>query len=277
MNQHLQRFFNSFKLGKEFACTFLAEAVPLALIYVLATFWLSWWNAKLQYLLALFQALGVGQMPTTAPSQGLIFFYLFGTPLLVAVFSLFLYSYAQALIWNYLQGRKVTKKTYWRWNALHLALLSPLAGFALVFALAKVLLGLLVNLIYSLVPVFYLTHVLLMDKARVIINNVVTFYLLLIFLSLLFFIYWNFAEKYQVWSSLGLGFASFSRRWKKLLLPLFFAIIAASFLREILLYANKQLLYYPPLVSALANLLVAVLFLAWLRLYIVKPVAHESQ
>lgn len=275
MNKTLQQFVNSFKLGKDFSYTFLVDAITLSLLYLAVNFWLSWWSSELQSMLVLFQSFGSGQIPSTIPSQWSVLFLVFGTPLLLILSGLFLYSFSQALIWNYLDGKKLTHKTYWRWNALNLALLFPLLGFVLVFIIVKLLIGLLLNLVPSLMPVFYVTHAALLDNIRVAVNNVVNFYLILLFLSLVFFFFYRFVKKYRVWASLAAGFAIFRQKWKQLLLMLVFATIIASLLSLIMLPINQQLLYSPPLVSALVNLIVAVLFLAWLRLYIIKDVVHE--
>ncbi len=277
MNKTLQHFFGSFKLGKDFAYTFAVDAATLSLLYLAITFWLSWWSAKLQSLLVLFQSFGLGQIPTGVPSQWSVLFLVFGTPLLLLVSGLFLYSFSKALIWNYLDKKKLTRKSCWRWNALNLALLFPLTGFALVFMAVKLLAALFLNLILALIPVFYLTHAALLDNIRIVINNVITFYLILLFLSLIFFISYSFVKKYRVWASLAAGFTLFGQKWKQLLLMLVLATLAASLLSVIMLPINQQLLYYPPLVSALLNLLAAVLFLAWLRLYVLKTVAHGPQ
>ena len=277
MNKPLQSFVNSFKPGRNFACTFLVDAATLSLLYLAITFWLSWWSAKLQSLLALFQNFSLSQMPAGVPSQWSVLFLIFGTPFFLLVSGLFLYSLSQALIWNYLEKKKLTKKTYWRWNALNLALLFPLTGFALVFMAVKLLVALFLNLILALIPVFYVTHAALLDSICVLINNAANFYLIRIFPSLIFFISYSFVKKYRVWASLVAGFTIFGQKWKQLLLMLFLATLTASLLSLVMLPINQQLLYYHPLVSALLNLLAAVLFLAWLRLYVLKTIAHGPQ
>ncbi len=276
MNKTLQQFVNSFKLGKDFSYTFLVDAITLSLLYLAVNFWLSWWSSELQSMLVLFQSFGSGQIPSTIPGQWSVLFLVFGTPLLLILSGLFLYSFSQALIWNYLDRKKLTHKTYRRWNALNLALVFPLLGFVLIFVLVKILVSLLLNLILVLIPVFYVTHAALLDNIRVAVNNAVSFYLILLFLSLVFFISYSFVKKYRVWASLAAGFTLFGKKWKQLLLMLVLATLAASLLSLVMLPINQRLLYSPPLVSALVNLIVAVLFLAWLRLYIVKTVAHES-
>ena len=132
MNKNIQHYLDSFKLGKQFATTFITDFASL-LIIILSFIWFSSYTqqrslellqgrstAELQQMLL---SLNPEQLaPFLASLKWFLITSLAGLTLLV-VASVFLFSYSQARTWNYLHGKEVTSKNYWRWNLLNLSLL----------------------------------------------------------------------------------------------------------------------------------------------------------
>ncbi|MEK6939552.1 MAG: hypothetical protein AABX31_02385, partial [Nanoarchaeota archaeon] len=209
---------------------------------------------------------------------GLLFFMLTSflwLPLL-AIGAFLLFSYSQARIWNYLQGKKVTKNNYWRWNLLNLSLLVPFLLFLATVLIVKIVTMILLNLPPKLMPLFYLNHSNLMENIRLVIDGAVLFYMVVLFMVIIFLIYSHFVKSYKVWDSIGAGFSIFNKNWKKVLLLVLFATASALLATVILLPIKKALLFYP-LYSTIVNLVLAAFFLAWLRWYVFKTIVHGPQ
>lgn len=285
MNKNIQHYLDSFKLGKQFATTFLIDLVSLSLI-IFSFLWFSSYTqqrslqllqgrttAELQQMLL---SLNPEQLaPFLASLKWFLLTSLMGIVLLV-IGSVFLFSYSQARIWNYLQGKKVTRNNYWRWNVLNLSLLVPFILFFATLLVVKLVMLLLLNIPPKLMPVFYLTHSSLMENIRLIIDGAALFYMVVLFMAIIFFIYYHFAKSYKVWDSVGAGFSTFKKQWKKVLLLVLFATVSALIATVILLPIKKALIFYP-LYSTLLNVLLAAFFLAWLRWYVFNSVLHGHQ
>ena len=280
MNKYLSSFANSFKLGKDFSYTFAADAITFSLLYLILNVGSSWWLTKLQALLAIVQeasVLGAGQLPAVVPSPTGTLFLVFIPPIVMVIIFLFLFSYSRAVIWNHLLGKTVTAKTYWRWNVLNLSLLIPLLLFTLLLVMVKVLFFVTLNQVVKIFPLFYLTHTTAVDNIRLVLNYLVSFYLFLVFIAIVFSIYHNFARNYRIWNSIGAGFSQFNKNKKKILLALLLALVPALVLPLVILPISTQLLYAPPWVLIVLYIILFSIYLAWLRLYLLKIISHGSQ
>lgn len=280
MNKQLRSFVDSFKLGKDFTYTFVADALTFSLLYLILTVGSSWWLSKLQALLAIVQEasiLGAGQLPSAVPSPTTTIFLVFIPPIVLIVVFLFLFSYSRAVIWNHLLGKKVSAKTYWRWNVLNLALIIPLVLFGLLLVIVKIVFFFILNQLVKLFPLFYLAHTTAVDNTRLVLNYLLSFYLFLVFISIVFFIYHHFAKNYRVWNSIGAGFNQFNRNKKKIFFSLLLALIPALVLPLLTFPISTQLLYAPPWVSVVLYIILFSFYLAWLRLFVLKNLVHGSQ
>jgi len=284
MNKNIQSYLDSFKLGKTFALTFLTDFASLAVI-IFAFIWFS--SYAQQRSLELLQGRTTAElqqmMLSLSPEQLLPFMTslkwflitsLVGL-LILMVGSFFLFSYAQARTWNYLQGKKV-EKNYWRWNLLNLSLLMPLLLFLSVLLVVKIFLMLLLNLPPKLMPLFYFTHSNLMENIRLVVEGAALFYVVVLFMAIIFLIHHHFVKSYKVWNSIGAGFSAFRKQWKKVLLLGFFATVTALLATVIFLPIKKALIFYP-FYSTLLNVVLAAFFLAWLRLYLFHVAQHGPQ
>lgn len=285
MNKHLQHYLNSFKLGKTFAATFLIDIGYLSVI-ILSFVWFSLYAQ--QRSMELLQGRSAAElqqmMLSLSPDQMLPFLnalkWFMITSLtglaLMAIASVLLFSYSQARIWNYLQGKKVTRKNYWRWNLLNLSLLVPLLLFLAVLLIVKLFVLLLLSLLPKLMPVWYVTHSTFMENVQLVIDGAAMFFMVVLFIITIFFIYSNFVKSYKIWDSIGAGFYTLKKQWKKVFLLALLALITAALATVILLPIKKALLFYP-LYSTLLNIFLAAFFLAWLRWYVVRAILHEHK
>jgi len=285
MNKNIQHYLNSFKLGKQFATTFLIDLVSLSAI-IFAFLWFSSYTQ--QRSLELLQGRSTAELqqmllslrpeqlqPLLTSLKWFLIASLAGLALLI-IGSLFLFSYSQARIWNSLEGKGVTNKNYWRWNLLNLSLLVPLLLFLSVLLLVKITVMVLLTLLPKLMPVFYLTHSTLMGNVRLVVDGAALFYMVVLFVVIIFFIYHHFVKSYKIWDSVGAGFSTFRKQWKKVLVLVFFATVSAFIATAVLLPVKKFLIFYP-LYSTLLNVLLAAFFLAWLRCYVFNSILYGSQ
>src|SRR3989344_1734166 len=285
MNKNIQHYLDSFKLEKRFAATFLIDLASLSLI-IFSFIWFSSYTQRrsLELLQGRTTAELQQMMLSLNPEQlapflaSLKWFLITSLAGLVILFigSVFLFSYSHARIWNYLQGKKVSSKNYWRWNLLNLSLFVPFLLFLGVLLIVKIVMMLLLNIPPKLMPVFYLTHSNLMENIRLVVDGAALFYVVLLFMVIVFLIYNHFVKSYKVWDSVGAGFSAFKKQWKKVLLLVLFATLSALLVTVILLPIKKMLIFYP-LYSTLLNVVVAAFFLAWLRMYVFKAVIHGHQ
>ena len=285
MNKTNQHYLDSFKLGKQFTVTFLTDLASL-LIIILSFIWFSSYTqqrslellqgrstAELQQMLL---SLNPEQLaPFLSSLKWFLITSLAGLTLLV-VASVFLFSYAQARTWNYLHGKKVTSKNYWRWNLLNLSLFVPLLLFLGIILIVKIAAMVLLNIPPKLMPVFYLTHSNLMENIRLMIEGAILFYMVVLFTVIVFFLCHHFVKSYKIWDSIGAGFSTFKKQWKKALLLVLFATASAVLATVILLPIKKALIFYP-LYSTLLNIVMAAFFLAWLRWYVFNSALHGHQ
>src|SRR3989344_4812955 len=214
MNKNIQHYLDSFKLEKRFAATFLIDLASLSLI-IFSFIWFSSYTQRRSLKWFLITSLA-----------GLV---------ILLIGSVFLFSYSHARIWNYLHGKKVTSKNYWRWNLLNLSLFVPLLLFLGVLLIVKIIMMILLNIPPKLMPVFYLTHSNLMENIRLMVDGAALFYVVLLFMVIVFLIYNHFVRSYKAWDSVGAGFSAFKKQWKKVLLLVLFATLSALLVTVILL------------------------------------------
>ncbi len=278
---------DSFQLGNKFSNTFLTDLVSISLIVFIFAWFSSYVQQRSTELLQGRTAAEIQQMVATLAASNsaqlqafttslwhFVIFFIIGV-IVLSIASLLLFSYSRARIWNYLQGKSVGKK-YWRWNLLNLSLIIPFIFFLLILLLVRITVTLLLNLIPKIIPVFYITHSNLMENIRIIVDAAAMLYVVIVFIIILFSIYASFAKTYRVWDSIGMGFSTFKKHWKKILLLALFATIIA-FVITLILLPIKKLLIFHFFLSTLLNLVLAAFFLSWLRLYVYNVILHGSQ
>lgn len=284
MSKHIQNFMESFSRGKDFLYFFLADLVTFSLVFVI----FSWFPAYIQQksveitqgrsmeeLQQLLSSSNPEQvLPFLSSLRSFLIWVVAGLVILAAL-SFFLYSLSRAVIWYHVGRKKVTKKTYWRWNLLNLSLLVPLSLFLLVFFIVKIIASMIVNVIFAFAPIFFTIHAGFIENFRLIFNGAVSFYLTLSFIVVIFMIYYKFSHSYKIWDSIGKGFSTFRKNLKSLLVVVLFATVVALALSLAGIVIKRSI--YSSTALMIFNLALGAVFLAWLRLYVLRTINHGHQ
>ncbi|GAF84563.1 unnamed protein product [marine sediment metagenome] len=189
--------------------------------------------------------------------KGFVITFVLGL-IVILVGGLLLYSLSRKLIWDYLLEKKFNKKTYWRWNLLNLALIIPLLIYFFAFGLVRLILGYLVSLFKSQVvsAVFY---------------DLVNLFFLFILVIFVFLVYYFFTEKYKVWESIGSAFNLIKTKWKDIQ-PMFLLIVGTAVVLSVVLWPIGKLFAYQQGVLIGINIVVSLLFIAWMRIYVLRSI-----
>ncbi|MDO8656929.1 MAG: hypothetical protein Q7K45_06855 [Nanoarchaeota archaeon] len=284
MNQHLQHYVDSLKVKKVFWITFLVDFIFFGAAGIAFSKYLTYLQNTSLELVAGRTPEQIQQLIATTPEQALPFleglksFLLvsIGTLLLLAIITFLLFSLEQAFIWNTLQQKKVTSKTYWRWNLLYLGLIIPLLLYGLGAGIVKLVTSSLLRVLGNLNPSFYFQNAALVDGIILALNNAVSFILVLFALLIIFLICSTFTEKYKVWSSISEGLSKLKPRWSVWWRMVLLMTATAIIITFIVIPLRNALFIYPFLESVL-NVVVSFLFLAWMRIYVVSALHHGHQ
>jgi hypothetical protein len=95
------------------------------------------------------------------------------------------------------------------------------------------------------------------------------------FLFWVFLVGHSFAQKYRVWESLGNAFHLVKLHWSNLWKAYLFSL-GTLLLITIILYLLNWLLRYYSTVYTVVNLAVLLLFLSWMRLYVMEMVNEHK-
>ena len=191
--------------------------------------------------------------------KSILFVFLFGILFLVTA-SWLIYSYSRANLWNHLLQKKLAKSNYWRWNGL----MALLFIITLIYALTALILKLLL---------LYLSSRLWQNTTFLqTIDNIANALFIIFFFIFVSVNYYSFAEKYKVFESVGETFRKFRRLGSKIWLLFLLSVITAilpfliSLLFQTLNLSSRGLIFF--------NVIFSLLFLSWLRIYLLKTI-HE--
>lgn len=266
MNKHFRTYLDSFKPKKELFYIFIVDVLFWGIIFGLFSLFgqimqgKSWLLTKgktpeqIQQLLLTMQP--EEMQAFFLQMKSFMVFFIIGLMVLGAI-TLLLFSLSRGLIWNKLVERKLTSKSYWKWNGLNLALIMPLLVYLLVFAIVKIL--------FNLFIVLAITNQTFLSLASDFINII----FLLGWLVFGFLVGYSFVKEYKVWKSLGEAFGLIKLKWKNIWRMFLLALGTAMVLGLALGLAGKGLIYQKELLVGL-NAVVFLLFLAWMRVYAVK-------
>ena len=273
-----QNYLHSFSLKKAFWFTFAIDLIFIVLVVLAFMAFNNYAKAKTTSIAGTadpeqFQQ----QLATMTPEQLLSFgegiksfLTVFAVGLLVLiVFTWLGYSLAAAWNWNYLTGRKFQLRTaYWRWNALQLIILLLTVGYVAIALLIK----LLFSLLFSLA----------IENANLLqfLNQLVSLLLLLLFFIFLFLIYHSFVQKYRVWESLAGGFKLFFSQARAIGIAYLFMMgtaLALSLIYWLIYLLLSRQYLFPEKTTLWIQLVLSLLFLAWLRLYVLQTVPAVSK
>lgn len=267
MNSSLQHYFDSLTPQKSHWFSFLIDGGMIIILLLLGIAFTTILNA---------QAVALGatsteqlqQLLLSQPEQAqdivlqlrsYVLFFLIGGLLFLLV-TLALSSLSQALIWNILTRRKLSLKSYGKWNLFHLALLIPLLFILLLYLIIRIGINTLLPLIVTNQNVYAIGSQFITALFGV-------FFLLWYFSSC-----YSFTATNNVWESLGKSFS--------LMKDQFFSLFTFSLLTIILLallllpFQNYFFLY--PQRGLYVQGAVFLLFLAWMRVYLVCQLTSEK-
>lgn len=277
MKNRWNSYLHSFLVRKPFWSTVLIDLVFLTVLILIVTAFGAYLTSQSAQLSGGQTTAQLESMLSTDP-EGLLAFlqdlkWLLITALAgivaLALFTLFGYSFCQAWIWNLFNGTKLQKKNYWRWNALHLAVLLLLLGFLIGYLIVKLITGFIFYKLFTISKLFYLNHQTVMNYLMTGLNSLVSFFLILLFVITIFFFYHHFVKSYRVWSSIGAGFKVWRQHWKKILWVIVLALVTGAVPTFISLLLGQLLLLHPFILLAV-QITISVLYLAWVRWYVIR-------
>ena len=180
-----------------------------------------------------------------------------GSVVIFVILAIVLFALVQALIWHLILNKKFRKKLLWKW---------------IWFTLLSILIFLI-----SLVP-FLIIKILILVllrgasyNAANAVSQAINLIYFLIFLFFFFLYCHQFTKEPKAWQSLADTFGLIKKKFKGLATHYVFALILAAVLSLViylLLYLISGLQAYSLYISGVISLL----FLAWLRIYLVKIV-----
>ena len=203
--------------------------------------------------------------------KSLLLLAILGTIILV-ILAFLLYSLSRALIWNKLHHQKLTKKNYWKWNTLNLALIIPLLVIGLGFLIIRILFTLFLDFILKLNLRFYAAHTNVFDVITTLLEGTLSFFLVLLILIFIFLTYHLFIQKYKVWASIGKAFQLLKKKQRKIWRVVLFTLLTGLIL-TLITYPLKQYFLYNPVPTMLIQFGLSLLFVNWLRLYLFKTIS----
>ncbi|PIZ50790.1 hypothetical protein COY27_05735 [Candidatus Woesearchaeota archaeon CG_4_10_14_0_2_um_filter_33_13] len=280
MNKHLKNYLDSFKVKKQFWQIFLIDFIFFSVIgIVYYTFSNYLQNRSFQVLGGKTSAELQNLLTTSTPEKLLPFltelksflFFSLVMILIIVILSFLYFSYTRALIWNHLENKKLNKKTYWRWNLLNLSLIFPLLSYIIVATIITFITSWLFSKVITISPTFYVTYQSIMEGVTILLNGIVSFFLVLFFLIILFFTYKSFTQKYRIWESIGHSFQMIKQNWSKLWKFLLQAI-GTALLLTLIMWPLRTLYASNFFFSVTINMIISLLYLAWFRIYLLKTI-----
>ena len=266
MKKRLSTFKESFKFKKIFLKIFLVEAVFFSLIYflwILVTKFIAYKNAMFSPGQTTEQ---IKEFMVTAPPEELsaflsqikgYFFSVFGSFILFVILAILLFALSQGLIWHLIRGKKLTKKYYWRW-----------LGLALVFGIFFGVTFFVYLFIKFIIILLIQSHVNWISPVSQTLNLIYLLAVLFIF----FLASYHLADSGKVFKSIGEGFMAIKHKFGGIAWGYLFSLLVAGAL-TLVLYLVFRYVASLQLYLGDFNAVISLLFLAWLRLYLVKVLA----
>jgi len=255
-------FFNSFKLSSDFLYILFYDLLFYGIIRPLIYLFSYLMSRKMSAIdpdilsklnsLANVTASQSLQIQQAAQAMNSFFYTLIIGVILMILITLFAFTLTRALIWNHLLKKKFDIKKYLRFNLLNLVLAVILA--VILYILLKIrigITGLFVKISFNF---------------AVVLSGILY---LLIFIAIIYFVslvYINYTKKAEVFGSLTRVFRLIKTRFQKISISYLFILLASA---VITLIAMLRWLL-PVYLQSYLNYALVLIFLAWMRIYIVK-------
>jgi hypothetical protein len=209
---------------------------------------------------------------------GFIFLALF-LIILFLLFTLFLFSASRKYMWDLVLSKK-QKDVQKKFGKLALAKKNfRWAGFVIltipvILGSSVILLSLKTALIYLIAFIF---KTIISQDVLGLINNILTFFVLVIILQWWFSACLNFTLVPKVWASVGEAFALFKKRWLRIINGAICQSLVFIIVNFVVVYSLSKLLAGQFVLSQMAQTLILLLFLAWSRNYFVQNIVNEKE
>jgi len=277
MIKWFKEYISTFKFTFDFWSTFLVDYIFFAGFYFIFTWFSDYVNGQSKVLLGGKTVEQIQQSFTPENAQQSLaflsqlhsFLWIFVIGLVLLVLGGFvLFGLEQAVIWYHFERKKVSWRTYWKWNVFNIVLIIPLVLYGVFYLLVTLVFGSIFGWIAGLSPTLYFKAPSIFQEVVKFLNSVVSFSLGIWLLLLLFVMWQAFANKYTVWASIGEGFSLFWVKRKKLVRVFCFALPTAV-LFTLVAIPIRMLFASVATLSMAFDLFVLFFFIGWLRLVVV--------
>lgn len=264
MKQYFQHYYHSFNLDSRFWKMVVIDGIALLALFLLFSGFGSQLETQSKAISGgrSIEELKVEILTSVETAEqfssqlrNFLWLFLLGG-LLVCVLALMIYSYSRQLVWKELlqQG---TYKVEWKWNGLILILL---------------ILAILYLLIYGAVRFMAISLVTFqIETTAVIFSQSLNAWFFLLFLIFAVVVKYSFAREGKVWLAIGNAFHLLKINYREFGFK-FLMIVITGIIISFIFYALHKSLYlrFSDGVFSIAQLAVFVIFLGWMRRYLVK-------
>lgn len=260
----MKNYLNSFK-NKNILITIIPDTIIVILFYFLFTGFFGLIQTQIENISGGLPPEQIQQLllaGTTEQAQQLltqmqtlVYSFIIVGVLFLAI-TLLTFSFSRAWIWNKILKHRLSKKNFWKWVGLHIALLIPIIFYIIIIVFLRAITA----------AIFGFSQ-----QGLYIAQGILSILLVTIFLIYLFLVYKSFTEKYKVWESIGHGFHLIKVNFKKLSKTFSFTILTLIVLNFLLLLINKLFFVQFQLITVL-QVIIFLFFVSWMRLYILKAV-----
>jgi hypothetical protein len=283
MNKHIKNYLDSFKFKKIFGQIFLVDFMFFSITAIIFSVFSNYLQNRSMILLGGKTAEDLQAILSTSSPEAILpfltelksflTFAVIGIILLVVLAVLY-FSFTRALIWNHLRSKKLTRKTYWRWNLLNLSLIFPLLSYLFIATIISLITGWIFSKLITISPTFYVVHTNSLESVNLVLNNFVNLFLVFLFITFLFLTYKSFMEKYRIWESIGHSMTLIKKYWSRLWKFLLLSTLTITVLTLVII-PLRNLFLSNTFILTVINLIVFLLFLAWFRIYLLKTIGEK--
>lgn len=180
----------------------------------------------------------------------------FAGSVVVVLLALIIFSYSRQILWRELCEKRKSWKLNWRWN-----------GMILVMALFVLLYGLLILTLRLIINAFITVE---NETIYFLVMQGLNVLMLLGALIFLFTASYSFLQKGKVWEAVGNTFDLLRTRWSTVWKVFVLSIITGIILSALAFYIDQSLFLQPLWLRAVINGTIFLLFISWMRLYVVN-------
>jgi hypothetical protein len=264
MNEHIKHYLRSLKAGSIHAYSLLVDLLYVGFITLITTGAARMATEQGLRIINAVPGKDLQQYVLSLPPEEMELFYIqirnfviqyVAAFILIPILALLLYSLSNALIWNRINKTSLTKKNYWRWNGLYLAMPLFMILFAIAFIITRYILQYLPfspELIHGITLLIFLTA----------------------FLIFLFTVSFFFVKEYKVFQSIGHALHYLKTHKKRTLIQYAFALTTILILQLIQLPFRVYYFIYPTR-ALVIQVIILLVYLAWLRVYVAEQITTQ--